>query len=40
MMIMQLLLMVMRMIVQKDCVASTAQINNLLAVELVKIYCI
>jgi len=38
MMIMPPLLMIM--IVQKYCVAPTAQINNLLAVELVKMYCI
>jgi hypothetical protein len=38
--IMPLLLLMMIMIFQKDCVAPTAQINNLLAVELVKIYCI
>jgi hypothetical protein len=39
MMIMTLLLMLMITIVQKVCVVSTVQINNLLAVDLVKIYC-
>ena len=38
MMIMTLLV-VMKMFVQKDCVISTVQINNLLAVDLVKMYC-
>jgi len=40
MMIMKLLLMMMIMIVQKVCVASTAQIYNLLTVNLMKIYWI
>jgi len=35
-----LLPMVTIMIVQKHCVASAAQINNLLAVDFVKMYCI
>jgi hypothetical protein len=39
MMITTLLLTVMKMIVQKECVISTVQKNNLLAVNLVKIYC-
>ena len=40
MMIIILLLKVMIMIVQKDCIASSAQLNNSLAVDLMKICCI